>query len=180
MGITTGIFLSVVQAVTRPDTLIARVIPVRGVLDWSSGVLQLVVLVLGVATLVTMVMLLLTVRQGVTRLNSVLEQFAADTKPLIGKATEVVSDAREVVAMLRTDVERVTDAAGEISEQLLAAADATARRVDDVNAVLDVLQEELEDTAIATVAAVRGVRVGARTVAAAKQRRPNRDDPASA
>lgn len=160
MGFTS--ILPLLQAAARADTVITRMIPERGVLDWTSVVLQLVVLLLGVASLVTLVVLLITVRKGVDRLNVLLVQFTNDSRPLIAKATEVVTDAREVVAMLRTDVERVTDAAGAISEQLLDAADVTARRVDEVNAVLDVLQQELEDTALSTVAAVKGARHGAR------------------
>ena len=156
---------------SHADTLIARVIPVRGVLDLSSGILQLIVLLLGIGSLVTLVVLLLTVRAGVQRVNVVIEQFAADTKPLISKATAVVTDARDVVATLRNDVERVTRAAGAVSDQLLDAADTTARRVDDVNAVLDVLQGELEASAISAAALIRGVRTGARSLSGERRRR---------
>lgn len=165
-----------VQAAAQADTVVTRVIPVRGVLDWSSMILQLVVLLLGIATLATMVMLLATIRNGVARANAIMEQFAADAKPLLGKATEVATDAREVVAMLRTDVERVTEAAEAISDQLLDAADITARRVDEVNAVLDVLQGELEGTAIAAAAAMRGVRAGTRALGKKGRNRRERDD----
>lgn len=163
MGFVTVVSLLPRQVVSPPDTIIARMVSERGMLDWTSGILQLVVLLLGVATLLTLVWLLLTVRRGVREINGLVRQFASESRPLIHAATAVVTDAREVVAMLRTDAERVTDAASEISERLLDAADTTARRVDDVNAVLDVLQAELEDSALATVAAVRGVRTGAHT-----------------
>lgn len=170
--------LLLLQAAARADTVITRVIPVRGVLDWTSMVLQLVVLLLGAAMLVTMVMLLLTLRDGVARANAIMSQFANDTKPLLAKATEVATDAREVVAMLRTDVERVTEAAEAISDQLLDAADITSRRVDDVNAVLDVLQGELEGTAIAAAAAMRGVRAGSKALGRRRPRRPRDEPPA--
>ncbi len=167
--------LPLMQAVALPDTLVARMISERGVLDWTNGILQLVVLVLGVATLGTTVWLLVSLRRGVNEVNGILKQFAGETRPLILAATAVVTDAREVVAMLRTDAERVTDAASEISERLLDAADTTARRVDDVNAVLDVLQEEFEATAISTAAAVRGVRFGAQALTKRRRRRPDDD-----
>lgn len=167
-----------VAAATQADTVVTRVIPVRGVLDWTSMILQLVVLLLGVASLITLVMLLMTVRHGVAKANAIMEQFAADAKPLLTKATEVATDAREVVAMLRTDVERVTEAAEAISDQLLDAADITARRVDEVNAVLDVLQGELEGTAISAAAAMRGVRAGTRALGKDRRKRRERDDDA--
>jgi hypothetical protein len=86
---------------------------------------------------------------------------------MLSNANAMVRDAREMVALVRDDVTRVTDAAGLIGDELLHAAQTTARRVDDVNAVLDVLQTELEDTALGAAAAIRGVRVGARALAGA-------------
>jgi hypothetical protein len=177
MGYSSLVSLNLLQTLASQDTIVARMISERGVLDWTNGILQFVVLVLGVATLVTMVVLLVTVRRGVLELNTLIKQFAADTRPLIASASAVATDAREVVAMLRTDAERVTDAASLVSEQLIEAAEATAQRVDDVNAVLDVLQAELEDTAIAAAAVVRGVRIGASTLTTSPRRRPRNDPP---
>lgn len=149
------------QAATLPDTIIARTISERGVFEWTSGVLQIVVLVLGIGVLIATILLILSMRAALHKFNETVERLTKDTKPLLASASAMVGDAREVVAMLRTDVERVTDAAEALSEQILDAAETTARRVDDVNAVLDVLQDELEDTALSAVSAVRGVRVGA-------------------
>lgn len=143
-------------------------------LDWTNGVLALVVLLLACVALVTLVMLLITFRRSVIRTNALVEQLVADSKPLFASVTDVAQDAREVVAMLRTDVERVTDAAGAISDQLLDMADTAAARVDELNAVVDVLQQEIESTAIGAFATVRGVRAGARELV--HRRRTERDD----
>ena len=176
MGYHSLVPLNLLQSVASPDTLVARLISERGVLDWTNGILQLVVLLLGVATLVTLVVLLVTVRRGVIELNGQIKRFTAETRPLMASVTAVATDAREVVAMLRTDAERLTDAASIVSEQLISAAETTAQRVDDVNAVLDVLQAEIEDTAIDAAAVVRGIRVGARALAQPR-RRPSNDHP---
>lgn len=159
-----------IQAASSPDTIIARTIPERGMLEWTSGVLQIVVLLLGVGALIVSILLILSLRTGVQKFNETVDRLSKDTKPLLASATAIVGDAREVVAMLRTDVERVTDAAEALSEQLLAAAETTVRRVDDVNAVLDVLQDEIEDGALTAVAAIRGVRAGASELAAGLHR----------
>jgi methyl-accepting chemotaxis protein len=167
------------QAVTRPDTIIARTIPERGVLDWTNGILQLIVLLLAVAAIIALILLFLAMREGIKRLNATVDRLAADARPMLTSANAMVTDAREMVAMVRRDVERVTDAAGAVSDQLLDAAEVTAQRVDEVNAVLDVLQDELEDTVLSTAAAIRGVRVGAQTLAmglvrGSSDRRPRR------
>ena len=157
----TPVLTRLLQAAAFPDTIIARTIPERGMLEWTSGVLQIVVLILGIGVLIATILLILSMRAGVQKFNQTVDRLSTETKPLLANATAIVGDAREVVAMLRTDIERVTEAAEALSEQLLGAADATVRRVDNVNAVLDVLQDELEDTALSAVSAIRGVRVGA-------------------
>jgi hypothetical protein len=166
------------QAAMLPDTIITRTIAERGVLEWTSGVLQIVVLILGVGVLIATILLLLSMRAGLRKFNATIDRLATETTPLLASATAMVGDARGIVSMLRSDVERVNDAAEALSEQLLDAADRTAQRVDDVNAVLDVLQDELEDTALAAVSAIRGVRVGAGAMTAALSRpRPRRTPP---
>lgn len=164
MPIPNALMVGLLQAAAAPDTMVARMIPQRDLFDWTSGVLQIIVLLLGIGMLVTLILLLLSVRTAVHKVNDAVDHFTKETRPLIARATGIVDDAREVVAMVRTDVERVTDAAGLISEQLIDAAETTSQRIDEVNAVLDVLQGELETTAIGTVSAIRGVRVGARTL----------------
>ncbi len=176
MSLAFALSAQVLQAVTHPDTVIARVLPMRGLFEWTSGVLQIVVLLLGVAVLVTLVLLLNTVRLGVSRLNEAVERLSNETRPLIENANRVVGDARAVVTRVRRDIERVTSAAEEIGDRLYDAADTTAQRVDEVNAVLDVLQAELEDVAISAVSALRGANMGARAFGAVfgKRSRSNR------
>jgi methyl-accepting chemotaxis protein len=153
------------QVVSRPDTIITRTIAERGLLEWTNGILQMLVLVLAVAALITLILLFLALRAGVKKVAATVDALAADAKPMLTSANTMVGDARAMVAIVRQDVERVSDAAGAITDQLLDAAETTAQRVDDVNAVLDVLQDELEDTVVAAASAIRGVRIGAQAMA---------------
>ncbi len=159
--------IGLMQAATVPDTIVARTVPVRGMFEYTSGTLQILVLLLGIGVLVALVLLLMTLRAGIEKLQNSVERLAGDVRPLIKSANAVVGDARAVVTKVRTEVERVSDAAGAVTDQLLYAAEVTAERVDDVNAVLDVLQDELQDMALTTVSKVRGVSVGAQLISAA-------------
>lgn len=172
---------SMMQAVSLPDTIIARTIPDRGVLEWTSGVLQIVVLLLAVGALISLILLLMAMRDGVRKLNGTLERLTSDTRPLLANATAITNDAREMVATVKRDVTVVSDAAAAVGDTILDAAAVTAQRVDEVNAVLDVVQEELEETAITAIAAVRGARLGAHELASrlpgrGRRRRSARDD----
>ena len=176
---------SLLQVSGLPDTIVTRTIPDRGVLEWTSGLLQILVLLLAVGALISLILLLRAVRDGVLKLNGTLDRLAADTRPMLADASAIVRDARDTVATVKRDVAVVTDAAAAVGDTILDAAAVTARRVDEVNAVLDVVQDELEETAITAIAAVRGVRLGAHELAARlpgrarKRRRPpttDRDD----
>ena len=154
------------QAATLPDTIVAKTMPAqRSWFDYTSGTLELIVLALAVVVLVALAVTLISLKRGLDSLKGTVEKLYSDSRPIIAQASLVATDAREVVAMLRTDVERVTHAAEEVSEQLLDIAAATERRMDNVNAVLDVVQGELEETVLSTTAALRGVRLGGRAIA---------------
>lgn len=175
------------QAGTVRDTIVT--IPARSWLDYTNGTLQLIVLVLAVVVLGATAFMVLSIKKGFDALKVTVDKLVDESRPIVQQASLVATDAREVVAMLRTDVERVTFAAGELSEQLLDVAATTERRMDDINAVIDVVQGELEETVLSTAAALRGVRLGGRAIAGAiaprrkkadrpsiRSRRTNNDD----
>lgn len=157
---------SLLQVASLPDTIITRTIPDRGVLEWTGGLLQILVLLLAVGALVSLILLLRAMRDGVKQLNAALARITSDTRPMLANANAIVDDARAMVATVKRDVSAVSGAAAAMGDTLRDAADITAQRVDEVNAVLDVVQAELEETAITAVAAVRGVRLGAQEMLA--------------
>lgn len=148
------------QASSFPDTIIARTIPDRGVLEWTNGILEMLVLLLAAGALVAIILLLFAMRDGVRKVNATLDKLTQDTQPLLANANAIVGDAREMVATVKRDVGVVSGAAAAVGDTILEAAEATAQRVDEVNAVLDVIQDELEETAITAVSAIRGARLG--------------------
>lgn len=165
MSLASHISLSLLQATAVRDTIVT--VPVRSWLDYTNGTLQLIVLVLSIVVLGALAYMLLALKKGLDSLKSTVDKLYVDSKPIVQQASQVTADAREVVAMIRTDVERVTFAAGEMSEQLLDIAASTERRMDDINAVIDVVQGELEETVLSTAASLRGARVGGRAIASA-------------
>ena len=158
---------ALLQVSVTSDTVVARVVQDRGIWDHINGVLEILVLVLVVVLLGVLITLLLTLRKVLVKGQATVDKLVGDVRPIIQHAEHIAGDARAAVSQLRSDVERVTNAAGAVSDQLLDAAAVTAQRVDEVNAVLDVVQQELEDVAISSVATVRGVRTGASELASA-------------
>ncbi|MEP6835418.1 MAG: DUF948 domain-containing protein [Gemmatimonas sp.] len=151
------------QAGSVRDTIVTM--PVHSWYDYTSGTLQLIVLALAVVVLGVTAYMMLALKRGLESLKTTVEKLYEDSRPIVTQFSLVAGDAREVVAMLRTDVERVTHAAGAVSEQLLDVAAAMENRLDEVSAVIDVVQDELEETALTATAALRGARLGGRALA---------------
>jgi hypothetical protein len=161
------------QAAARPDTVLTKIVQDPSFFDYASGSLEIVVLLVGAIALATLVWSLIVLTRAVRGLERTIKTMAEDSRPILKHATAMADDARKTVASIREDVGRVTEAAALVSEQLLDAAEVTARRIDEVNAVIDVVQNELEEVAISSVAAMRGVKVGASEMATALGGRPN-------
>jgi hypothetical protein len=84
--------------------------------------------------------------------------------PVIERGKEVAANVEFITGALRTDVQRVSDSVKSLSERLQSASDRMERRVEEFNALMEVVQSEAEDIFIGSAAAMRGVRAGARAL----------------
>lgn len=154
--------VGLLQSAALQDTIV--MVAHRDLFDWAGGIAQILALFFSLVMLWRVVVVLKSLRAQVHKTATAVEQLVRDAHPLLKSASGVIEDAREVVAMVRTDVERLTGTTAVIRERIADAVEVTTQRIDEVNAVLDVLQTELETTAIGTVSAIHGVRVGARAM----------------
>jgi hypothetical protein len=86
-----------------------------------------------------------------------LEQLARLMEQLAGPA---VRDARQLIATIRTEAEALAGTSRELRTRIVKAADAAEARLQDLDALLDVAQEEMESAVLDVAATVRGVRRG--------------------
>jgi len=155
-------------AATARDTIVALTMPAeRSAFDLASGTLQIIVLLAGLVALIAMAVTALALKRVIEKLQETVDRLAADAKPLLHQATRTTEETRDLVKRVRTEAERLAEATGAVSETLLDVSEAAGERLDQVNALLDVLQEEVQETALSAAAAVRGVRVGAVALGAA-------------
>lgn len=169
------VVLPFISAAAATDTVVARVIPSHGVLEWITGIMELAVLLLGAVLLVQFLLLLLGLRRLVERSQLLVERVETDTRGILQRVTGLADEAAAMGATVRRDVERLSAAGGAIGDALVDATDTTRRRVDEVNAVLDVLQNELEDIALSVASWLRVLRGLSRRF----MRRPRRPRPST-
>src|SRR6266576_3830801 len=75
-------------------------------------------------------------------------------------AGPAVSDVRQLIATIRTEAEGLAGTSRELRGRIVKAADAAEARLQDLDALLDVVQEEVESAVLDVTATLRGVRRG--------------------
>lgn len=86
-----------------------------------------------------------------------LRAFLRVLKDLAGPA---VTDVRQLVAAIRTEAEGLVGTSRELRTRIVNAADAAEARLTDLDALFEVVQEEVEATVVDVAATVRTVRRG--------------------
>lgn len=95
------------------------------------------------------------------RLEGFAKVLERDGPPLLSAARSVTEDATRVVGGVRDEVEQIVATSRDLRKRVSGATGALEDRARDLEAVLDVLQEEVEETALDVAAALRATRRGA-------------------
>jgi uncharacterized protein YoxC len=135
-----------------------------GVTGWevltaiSVAIIALMFVVLVIVALVSL--------RDVGRVARRLEAFTA----VLERDGPVMLDgARSIVGSLRDEVSQIVATSREMRERVKGTAGSLEERVRDFEAVLDVLQEEVEETALDVAAALRATRRGTSLLGAMKR-----------
>ena len=121
----------------------------------SVAILALMSLALGAAAMMWL-----------RRLGRVLDR---DGQPVLQAARAVAEDAGKIVSQLRGEVEQVVAASRALRVRVSGAAASLDDRARDLEAVLDILQDEVEETALDVAAALRATRRGTTVIRAVKR-----------
>jgi uncharacterized protein YoxC len=128
------------------------------------------VLVLGIG----MIILAWAVNKITRRLRSVdkaLNEIGRDARPVLDRARAVGENLNFLVMSVRKEVERVSETISIANDRLEDALESADERVQELGALIDVVQGEVEDTLLTATSALRGIRTGARIL-----RRGGRND----
>ncbi|MCZ6806693.1 MAG: hypothetical protein O7F08_07055 [Deltaproteobacteria bacterium] len=124
-----------------------------------------------IATIVVGIAIVVVAFAGVAlarKMNRTLDGVRTAVNQNLGPVSErarAISDNVEFIShALRTDVERLNESVRALSGRLHQASDRMEERIEDFNALMEVVQEEAEGMFIDTAATVRGVREGAAAI----------------
>lgn len=150
------------QVATLPDTFITRQVTAdpgmfQKVTSVAQGLMTIAVLVLTVA----LVPAAWNFRKSYKRVSDLLDRVYGDISPIMRHASTVADNLNYVTTSLRADVQQVSQTVASANQRVVLAAQLAERRLEEFNALLDVVQEEAEDSFISAASAVRGMRAGA-------------------
>ena len=112
-----------------------------------------------------MSMLLLVVALALAwQLKKLVGSLNVHIQPVAERARVAAENVEYISAVVREDVQRVRASVSGLSDRLKEASDRMEERVEEFNALMDVVQDETESVLLDTAAVVRGVRAGAQTM----------------
>lgn len=100
-------------------------------------------------------------RKTYKRTSKLLDQVQADVAPLIKHAHSIADNVDYISTAIRADLTMIQGTLATANERLQEAIVTTEGRMNEFNALLDVVQDEAEGIFVTTAATVRGVRTGA-------------------
>lgn len=131
--------------------------------EWVGPVtaISLAVMATALVALVGGVLLTLMKLQGpLERLNELLQGIQGDVGETLGNVRRLTEQGQDVLAVVRQEAGSYAQAGRRLRRQVLRGADRIQSRLQDLEALYEVVHEEVEDTALDVAAALRSVRSG--------------------
>jgi uncharacterized protein YoxC len=132
-------------------------------MGWTvvMAVSVMVIALLMIVLTVSGVLLMRDVHRALEHLSGASRALEQEGRPALQAVRSTAEEAGRVAATVRQEVDSLIGASRQIRTQISDVADRVTERVKDLDIVLDILQEEVEETALDVAAALRATRRGA-------------------
>jgi uncharacterized protein YoxC len=144
-----------------PDTIYTKQIVVEPslwekVTSAAGGIMTLSVIVLTVA----LVPAAWNFRKSYKKTSDMLDKIYGDINPLMRHASAIADNVDYISTAIRVDIQQVSQTVAAMNQRLQQAVSTAEDRIRQLNALLDVVQEEAESAFVATASTIRGVKTG--------------------
>ncbi|HVS61840.1 MAG TPA: hypothetical protein VHE82_14240 [Gemmatimonadaceae bacterium] len=146
---------------TLPDTIYTKqVVAEPGlwekIISIASGVMTITVIILTVA----LVPAAWNFRKSYKKISDMLDKIYGDVNPLMRHASAIADNVDYITTSIRVDVQQVSQTVAAVNQRLQDAVSGAENRMKQLNALLDVVQEEAESAFVTTASTIRGVQTG--------------------
>jgi uncharacterized protein YoxC len=146
---------------TLPDTIYTKQIVAEPglwekITSIASGVMTFTVIVLTVG----LVPAAWNFRKSYKKISDMLDKIYGDVNPLMRHASAIADNVDYISTSIRVDVQQVSQTVAAVNQRLQEALESAEDRMQQLNALLDVVQEEAESAFVTTASTIRGVQTG--------------------
>lgn len=157
----TGVWL-VQRAGALPDTVFTKQLAaVPSIFDRITGIASGLLTIAFCVFVIAAVPAAWNFRSSYKKINKLLERIYGDITPIMRHASSAADNVNYITTSIRTDIQQINATIAGANERLQQAVSLTERRLHDISALLQVVQEEAEQMFVSTASAVRGVRTSA-------------------
>jgi uncharacterized protein YoxC len=156
--------LQQLQGVAADTVLVRQVGEVPSAFQKISGIASGLVSIALLVLTVFLVPAAWNFRKSYKKISDLLDKVYADINPITKHLSAVADNLDYISTSIRVDIQTVNQTVAAASERVHRALEVSERRVREMNALLEVVQEEAEQTFVSTASALRGVREGARVM----------------
>jgi uncharacterized protein YoxC len=150
------------QATTFPDTVVMKTVAAeRGWFETVTGIASAVMTLTLLGLAVFLGPAAWSFWRTFRRVEGMLDRVYADVTPLMRHASNISDNVDYITSSIRNDVQQVNATIASANRRLQQAVELTENRLNEFNALLQVVQQEAEQAFVSTAAVVRGVRTGA-------------------
>ena len=148
-----------------PDTIVTKQVAVeQGAFAKVAGVAQGLMTIAILVLTVALVPAAWNFRKSYKRVNELIDRFYGDIGPLVRNANTVADNVNYITTAIRVDVQQFNQTVALANERLTVAVKTAEQRLNELDALMRVVQREAEDAFISTASTLRGVRAGATTL----------------
>lgn len=156
------------QAASR-DTVVMVI--QRSGLETAQIVATIVIAAAVLAVLFLLVVFMARANRFMTRVNVVAKDVSKRVDPILERGRGTAQNVEFISSVVRRDVEKLNESVSQLRDRLIQASDHMEARIEQFNALMEAVQSEAEEIFVDTASTLRGVRAGAKRLAA-----PSLDD----
>ncbi|MEX0936149.1 MAG: hypothetical protein WD013_04525 [Gemmatimonadota bacterium] len=165
----------VLQTAAQVDTVVT--VPARDTYDIVQALAAGSVAATFIGVLTLMLFTVIQVRRAAHAVNEARRQISID--PAVESLRRTASYVESISASVDREVSRMAQSVSGLSERLDQASDRMEERIEEFNALMEVVQSEAEGTFVDGASAARGVRAGIENLGSRRRRPPPRHRPES-
>jgi uncharacterized protein YoxC len=156
---------ALLQAPALHDTVVVlkQIAAERSWFDTVSGIASIVISLALLALAIGLLPAAWNFRKSYKKLNDMLDKVYGDVNPIMRHASTIADNVNYVTTAVRVDVQQVSRTVATANERLQEAVRLTERRLNEFNALMNVVQGEAEGAFVTAASTLRGMREGANT-----------------